>query len=83
MRDITKEIEVDKIIKATELLTKERIVSYTVNQDTREIKVKVCLYADETSYIKEENHHFFSIDYVDNPTEEILWQLIDKKRMKE
>lgn len=79
MREIEHHIEVDKIVKEEVVLTKERISSYTVDKDRQEIKVKVTQYSDENSYVKEENHYFYSSEYIENPTENDLWELIDKK----
>lgn len=80
IRDTVKKISVDRTIKEEVLLTKEEITKYAVDKRSRNIEIEVRLTGEETSRVETETYRFFSSDFINEPTEVDLWQLIDKKR---
>lgn len=80
MRKTERLIEVDKLIKEEVLLNKEEITSYTVDKLNQRITIELQLSGDDTSIVEMETHRFFSEDFVNEPTEEELWGMIDSKR---
>lgn len=80
MRDTERLIEVDKVVKEDVLLNKEEITSYTVDKRNQRITIELQLSGDDTRYVETEVHRFFSGQFMSEPTEEDLWELIDEKR---
>jgi len=80
IRNTVKKISVDRTIKEEVLLTKEEITKYAVDKRSRNIEIEVRLTGEETSRVETETYRFFSSDFINEPTEVDLWQLIDKKR---
>ena len=80
IRNTVKKISVDRTIKEEVLLTKEEITKYAVDKRSRNIEVEVRLTGEDTSRVETETYRFFSSDFINEPTEVDLWQLIDKKR---
>jgi len=80
IRNTVKKISVDRTIKEEVLLTKEEITKYTVDKRSRNIEIEVRLTGEDTSRVETETYRFFSSDFINEPTEVDLWQLIDKKR---
>ena len=80
MRETERIIEVDKVVKEEALLNKEEITSYTVDKRNQRITIELRLSGDDTRYVETEVHRFFSGQFVNEPTEEDLWKLIDEKR---
>lgn len=82
MREINREVPFQKTITENETMNRERIKSYTVDVDNRQINVEVVLFSDTSSFTKSENYTFFTIEYIGNPTVDDLWKLIDGKRKR-
>ena len=80
MRETERLIKVDKVIKEDVLLNREEITSYTVDKRNQRITIELQLSGDGTQYVETEVHRFFSGQFVNEPTEEDLWELIDEKR---
>lgn len=80
IRNTVKKISVDRTIKEEVLLTKEEITKYTVDKRSRNIEIEVRLTGEDTSRVETETYRFFSSDFINEPTETDLWQLVDKKR---
>jgi len=80
IRQTEKVITVDKTVQEEVTLNKEEITKYTVDKRNQSIVVEVRLTGDDTSLVDTETHRFFSSDFISQPTEEELWQLIDSKR---
>lgn len=80
MRQTEKIITVDKTVQEDVKLTQEEITKYTVDKRSRNIEVEVRLTGEETSRVETETYRFFSSDFISEPTEDNLWQLIDNKR---
>lgn len=80
MRETSRVIYVDKTIKEEVSLNKEEISKYIIDKRSKNITVEVRLTGDDTSRVETETHRFFNNDYKDEPTENELWELIDKKR---
>jgi len=80
IRNTVKKISVDRTIKEEVLLTKEEITKYAVDKRSRNIEIEVRLTGEDTSRVETETYRFFSSDFINEPTETDLWQLVDKKR---
>jgi len=80
IRQTEKLITVDRTVKEDVVLNKEEITKYTVDKRNQSIVVEVRLTGDDTSLVETETHRFFSSDFISQPTEDELWQLVDKKR---
>lgn len=80
MRQTEKIITVDKTVQEEVKLTREEITKYTVDKRSRNIEIEVRLTGEGTSRVETETYRFFSSDFINEPTEVDLWQLIDKKR---
>jgi len=80
MRKTNKVISVDRTYKEDVVLNKEEIAKYIVDKGNQTITVDVRLSGDETSIVVTETYRFFSNDFINEPNEEDLWLLIDKKR---
>ena len=80
IRNTVKKISVDRTIKEEVLLTKEEITKYTVDKRNQNIEVEVRMTGEDTSLVETETYRFFSSDFINEPTETDLWQLVDKKR---
>ena len=80
MRETERLIEVDKVIKEDVLLNREEITYYTVDKHNQRITIELQLSGDDTRYVETEVHRFFSGQFINEPTEEDLWELIDEKR---
>lgn len=80
IRQTEKVITVDRTVQEDVVLNKEEITKYTVDKRNQSIVVEVRLTGDDTSMVDTETHRFFSSAFVNEPTEEELWQLIDSKR---
>lgn len=80
MRETNKVISIDRTYKEDVVLNNEEIAKYTVDKRNQTITVDVRLSGDETSIVETETYRFFSNDFINEPNEEELWQLIDKKR---
>ncbi|MDN6290231.1 MAG: hypothetical protein L0J63_08060 [Tetragenococcus koreensis] len=75
-----KTIYVDKTVQEEVLLTQEEISKYEVDKRGKNITVEVRLTGENTNRVETETYRFFSSDFINEPTETDLWQLIDKKR---
>ena len=80
MRETERLIEVDKVVKEDVLLNREEITSYTVDKRNQRITIELQLSGYDTRYVETEVHRFFSGQFINEPTEEDLWELIDEKR---
>lgn len=80
MRQTNKIIKVDRTVQEEVMLNNEEIIRYVVDKRNRNIIVDVRLTGDDTSIVETETHRFFSNEFIDEPTEEELWGLIDSKR---
>jgi len=80
IRQTEKVITVDRTVQEDVVLNKEEITKYTVDKRNQSIVVEVRLTGDDTNRVETETHRFFSSDFISQPTEEELWQLVDKKR---
>ena len=80
MRETERLIEVDKVVKEDVLLNREEITYYTVDKRNQRITIELQLSGDDTRYVETEVHRFFSGQFINEPTEEDLWELIDEKR---
>ena len=80
MRETERLIEVDKVIKEDVLLNREEITYYTADKHNQRITIELQLSGDDTRYVETEAHRFFSGQFINEPTEEDLWELIDEKR---
>ena len=80
MRETERLIEVDKVVKVDVLLNREEITSYTVDKRNQRVTIELQLSGVDTRYVETEVHRFFSGQFVNEPTEEDLWELIDEKR---
>lgn len=80
IRETTKVITVDKTVQEEVTLTKEEIIKYTVDKRNQNIEVEVRMTGEDTSRVETETYRFFSNDFINEPKEIELWQLIDKKR---
>lgn len=83
IRDTKKIIKVDRTIQEEVLLNEEEITKYTVDKREQSILIEVRLTGDETSRVDTETYRFFTSDFINEPTEADLWQLVDKKRSGE
>lgn len=80
MRETERLIEVDKVVKEEILLNREEITSYAVDKRNQRITIELQLSGDETQYVETEVHRFFSGQFIHEPTEKDLWEMIDEKR---
>ena len=80
MRETERLIEVDKVVKEEILLNREEITSYAVDKRNQRITIELQLSGDDTQYVETEVHRFFSSQFINEPTEEDLWEMIDEKR---
>lgn len=80
MRETHKVISVDRTIQEEITLTNEDITKYTVDKRNRSIEIELRLTGEDTNRVETETHRFFSSDFISQPTEDELWQLVDKKR---
>lgn len=80
IRETKKTIIIDRTVQEEVVLNKEEISEYAVDIRNKNITVVVRFTGDETGRVETETYRFFSNDYIDEPTEENLWQLVDKKR---
>ena len=80
MREKERLIEGDKVVKEDVLLNREEITSYTVDKRNQRITIELQLSGDDTRYVETEVHRFFSGQFMNEPTEDDLWELIDEKR---
>lgn len=80
MRETHKVISVDRTIQEEITLTNEDITKYTVDKCNRSIEIELRLTGEDTNRVETETHRFFSSDFISQPTEDELWQLVDKKR---
>lgn len=80
MRETERLIEVDKVVKEEILLNREEITSYAVDKRNQRITIELQLSGDDTQYVETEVHRFFSGQFINEPTEEDLWEMIDRKR---
>lgn len=80
IRETKKIIMIDRTVQEEVVLNKEEISEYSVDIRNQNITVTVRYTGDETSRVETDTYRFFSNDYIDEPTKEDLWQLIDKKR---
>lgn len=80
IRQTKKIITVDKTVQEEVALNKEEITKYTVDKRNQNIVVEVRLTGDDTSLVDTETHWFFGSAFINEPAEEDLWKLIDKKR---
>lgn len=71
---------VDRTIQEEVLLNREEITKYTIDKKNKTMTVEITLTGDSTSLVDTETHRFFSDDFIGEPTELELWNLIDKKR---
>ena len=79
MRETERLIEVDKVVKEDVLLNREEITSYTVDKRNQRITIELQLSGDDTRYVETEVHRVFSGQFINEPNEEDLWELIDEK----
>lgn len=79
-RETLKVVSFDKIVKEDVVFNKEEITKYTVDKKNKSITVDVVLTGDDTVLIDNETHRFFNSDFIAEPKEVDLWELIDKKR---
>ena len=80
IRQTEKVITVDRTVQEDVVLNKEEITKYTVDKRNQSIVVEVRLTGDDTNRVETETYRFFSSDFINEPTETDLWQLVDKKR---
>lgn len=80
MRRTNKVVKVNVTVEEEVLLNNEEIIRYVVDKRNQTLIVDVRLTGDDTSIVETETHRFFSNEFVDEPTEEDLWKLIDSKR---
>lgn len=80
MRITHKVISIDRTVQEEIILNKEEITKYTVDKQSKNITVEVKLTGNETNRVETETYRFFSSDFINEPTETDLWQLVDKKR---
>jgi len=80
IRQTEKVITVDRTVQEEITLTKEEITKYTIDKRNRSIEIELRLTGDDTNRVETETHRFFSSDFISQPTEDELWQLVDKKR---
>lgn len=80
MRDLNKVIEITETKVIEKTLTTEEIATYSVNKSAKTISVDVKQKSSDSETTVTEIYDFGGDDYLENPTENDLWKIIDRKR---
>lgn len=80
LREINKIFEINETKIVKKVASKEVITSFSVDNVERHITVWVDLLDDDQVKIKSESYYFGHDVFMENPTEDYLWGLIDEER---
>lgn len=80
MREIYEKIVIKEPTDVEKIALSEVITNYTVNKINRFISVDTEKRDALNKTLSIESHYFSGDEFVESPTENIIWELIDNKR---
>lgn len=78
MREVNKVIETSESVPVKRIVSGERISYYSVDANNKSINIVTEMTDDSGTVLSTGNYHAEGDEYVELPTEDDLWEIIDK-----